>query len=103
MRCRFTHTHSSQPNRTKNPKRLQQSQWRILTKEKAVDIAVIGMPLLDTRNGKDLIGTLLPQDLSILTGAPKVGRLWLALQICLSVANRCGDYRRCRAPCFICV
>jgi len=36
-----------------------QSQWRILTKERIVDIAVIDMPLLDTRNGKDLVGTFL--------------------------------------------
>lgn len=34
-------------------------QWRILTKEKEVDICVIDMPLLDTRNGKDLMGTFL--------------------------------------------
>ena len=34
-------------------------QWRILTKEKGVDIAVLDMPLLDTRRGKDLIGTLI--------------------------------------------
>ncbi len=36
-----------------------QNQWRILTKEKGVDICVIDMPLLDTRRGKDLIGTFL--------------------------------------------
>ena len=34
-------------------------QWRILTKEKGVDIVVIDMPLLDTRRGKDLLGTLI--------------------------------------------
>ncbi len=34
-------------------------QWRILTKEKKVDIVVLDMPLLDTRWGKDLIGTFL--------------------------------------------
>ena len=34
-------------------------QWRILTKEKEVDIVVLDMPLLDTRQGKDLIGTFL--------------------------------------------
>ena len=34
-------------------------QWRLLTKEKQVDIVVIDMPLLDTRRGKDLIGTFL--------------------------------------------
>ncbi len=34
-------------------------QWRILTKEKKVDICVIDMPLLDTRTGKDLMGTFL--------------------------------------------
>lgn len=36
-----------------------QEQWRILTKEKAVDIVVLDMPLLDTRRGKDLMGTFL--------------------------------------------
>ena len=36
-----------------------QTQWRILTKEKNVDICVIDMPLLDTRNGKDLMGTFI--------------------------------------------
>ena len=36
-----------------------QNQWRVLTKEKGVDIAVIDMPLLDTRNGKDLMGTFI--------------------------------------------
>ena len=34
-------------------------QWRILTKEKKVDIVVLDMPLLDTRIGKDLMGTFL--------------------------------------------
>lgn len=34
-------------------------QWRILTKEKKIDIVVIDMPLLDTRRGKDLMGTFL--------------------------------------------
>ena len=36
-----------------------QNQWRILTKEKGIDVAVIDMPILDTRNGKDLMGTFL--------------------------------------------
>ena len=36
-----------------------QEQWRLLTKEKGVDIVVLDMPLLDTRRGKDLIGTFL--------------------------------------------
>lgn len=36
-----------------------QEQWRILTREKKVDVAVIDMPLLDTRNGKDLMGTFI--------------------------------------------
>lgn len=34
-------------------------QWRILTKEKGVDIVVLDMPLLDTRRDKDLMGTFL--------------------------------------------
>lgn len=36
-----------------------QQQWRLLTKEKGVDIVVLDMPLLDTRRGKDLMGTFL--------------------------------------------
>lgn len=36
-----------------------QYQWRLLTKEKGVDIVVLDMPLLDTRRGKDLMGTFL--------------------------------------------
>jgi DNA invertase Pin-like site-specific DNA recombinase len=39
-----------------------QNQWRILTKEKGVDIAVIDMmPLLDTRLHKDLLGTFISE------------------------------------------
>ena len=34
-----------------------QHQWRILTKEIGVDVCVIDMPLLDTRQSKDLLGT----------------------------------------------
>ena len=34
-------------------------QWRILTKEKGIDIVVLDMPRLDTRRGKDLMGTFL--------------------------------------------
>ena len=36
-----------------------QNQWRILTKDKGIDIVVLDMPLLDTRRGKDLVGTFL--------------------------------------------
>ena len=32
--------------------------WRIVTKVKGADIAILDMPLLDTRKGKDLLGTL---------------------------------------------
>jgi len=35
------------------------NQWRILTKEMGVDIAVIDMPLLDTRIHKDYMGTFI--------------------------------------------
>lgn len=34
-------------------------QWRLLTKEKGVAIVVLDMPLLDTRQGRDLTGTLI--------------------------------------------
>lgn len=36
-----------------------QQQWRVITKEKGVDICVLDMPLLDTRQGKDLMGTFI--------------------------------------------
>lgn len=36
-----------------------QNQWRVITKEKCADIVVLDMPLLDTRRGKDLVGTFL--------------------------------------------
>ena len=34
-------------------------QWRLLTKDRGIDIVVLDMPLLDTRRGKDLRGTFL--------------------------------------------
>ena len=34
-------------------------QWRVLTKQKGIGIVVLDMPLLDTRRGKDLMGTFL--------------------------------------------
>lgn len=36
-----------------------QNQWRFLTKEVGIDVCVLDMPLLDTRNGKDLMGTFI--------------------------------------------
>ena len=45
-----------------------QNQWRLLTKEKKVDIVVMDMPLLDTRRGKDLMGTFL-SDIVLQTAA----------------------------------
>ena len=36
-----------------------QEQWRILTQDKGIDICVLDMPLLDTRQGKDLMGTFI--------------------------------------------
>lgn len=34
-------------------------QWRVITKEKRAAIVVLDMPLLDTRQGKDLMGTFI--------------------------------------------
>lgn len=49
-------------------------QWQILTKRKGIDIVVLDMPLLDTRWGKDLLGTFLSdivlQVLSFVAGLP---------------------------------
>lgn len=36
-----------------------QEQWRLLTREKGIDICVLDMPLLDTRQGRDLMGTFI--------------------------------------------
>ena len=36
-----------------------QEQWRVVTKEIGADICVLDMPLLDTRKGKDLMGTFI--------------------------------------------
>ena len=36
-----------------------QNQWRILTKEKGIDIVVLDMELLDTRREKNLLGTFI--------------------------------------------
>ena len=36
-----------------------QKEWRFLTKEVGIDICIIDMPLLDTRQGKDLMGTFI--------------------------------------------
>ena len=35
------------------------AQWRVLTKEIGIDICILDMPLLDTRNGKELMGTFI--------------------------------------------
>lgn len=35
------------------------AQWRVLTKEIGIDICILDMPLLDTRNGRDLMGTFI--------------------------------------------
>lgn len=36
-----------------------QKQWKMLTRDKGVDIVVLDMPLLDTRRDKDLLGTFI--------------------------------------------
>ena len=52
-----------------------QNQWRILTKEKGIDVAVIDMPLLDTRLNKDLMGTFIADlVLQILSFVAQSGR-----------------------------
>lgn len=54
-----------------------QEQSRFLTKEIGIDIVVIDMPLLDTRQGKDLMGTfiadLVLQILSFVAQSERVG------------------------------
>lgn len=58
-------------------------QWRVLTKEKGIDIMVLDMPLLDTRRGKDLMGTFLSD---------------IVLQVLSFVAeNERANIRQCQA------
>lgn len=58
-------------------------QWRILTREKGVDIVVLDMPLLDTRRDKDLMGAFLSD---------------IVLQILSFVAeNERANIRQCQA------
>lgn len=56
-------------------------QWRLLTKEKGVDIVILDMPLLDTRQGRDLLGTFIAD---------------LVLQILSFVAQNEREYIRSR-------
>ena len=50
-------------------------QWRLLTKEKQVAIVVLDMPLLDTRQGRDLTGVLIADIvLQLLSYAAQAGR-----------------------------
>ena len=65
-------------------------QWRILTKEKKVDIVVLDMPLLDTRRGKDLIGTFLSDIvLQVLSFVEKFQHNFFQVDLCFShKANR---------------
>ena len=56
-----------------------QQQWRILTKEIGVDICILDMPLLDTRKGRDLMGTFIAD---------------LVLQILSFVAQNEGKYQK---------
>lgn len=57
--------------------------WRYLTKKKGVDIVVLDMPLLDTRLGKDLLGTFLSD---------------IVLQVLSFVAeNECANIRQRQA------
>ena len=59
-------------------------QWRLLTKEKQVDIVVLDMPLLDTRKGRDLIGTLI----SFRTLFYSCFRMWRRPSGSLSISGR---------------
>ena len=43
-------------------------QWELITKKKNADIVVLDMPILDTRIGKDLVGTLISDIVQLLFG-----------------------------------
>ena len=78
-----------------------QNQWRYLTKEKGVDICVIDMPLLDTRRGKDLVGTFLSdivlQVLSFVKKLPSVRSLQAEYTELLTEKKRMyAEYKKSR-------
>lgn len=56
-------------------------QWRIITKERKAAIVVLDMPLLDTRQGRDLTGTLIAD---------------IVLQLLSYVAQTEREYIKCR-------
>jgi DNA invertase Pin-like site-specific DNA recombinase len=79
-----------------------QDQWRILTKEIGIDIVVLDMPLLDTRQGKDLMGTfiadLVLQILSFVAQSERENiRQRQAEGIATAKANGVRFGRRCKA------
>lgn len=67
-----------------------QEQWRIFTKEIGIDICVLDMPLLDMRNGKDLMGTFIA-DLVLQIFSLK--RIIHTLQIFLILSGLCVGQR----------
>ena len=69
-------------------------QWRTLTKEKGIDIVVLDMPLLDTRRGKDLLGTFLSDIvLQVLSFVAEIERVNIKQRQMegIAAAKRCGQ------------
>lgn len=81
-----------------------QNQWRILTKEKNADICVLDMPLLDTRQGKDLMGMFIADlVLQILSFAAQNEREYIRRRQAEGIAaakarGACSEESRCRCP-----
>ena len=70
-------------------------QWRLLTKEKRVEIVVLDMPLLDTRQGRDLMGTLIADIvLQLLSYVAQTEREFIRQRQAEGIAAA----NRCRAP-----
>lgn len=74
-----------------------QNQWRFLTKEKGIDICVLDMPLLDTRQGKDLMGTFIADlVLQILSFVAQSERESIRKRQEMGIAARQGTRREVR-------
>ena len=54
-------------------------QWRIITKEKQAAIVVLDMPLLDTRQGRDLTGTL-------------IADIYAEVKRCMDIGKKCPGF-----------
>ena len=76
-------------------------QWRLITKEKQAAIVVLDMPLLDTRNSRDLTGTLIADIvLQLLSYVAETERTFIKQRQREGIAAAKARGQRFGRPCF---